>query len=355
MLKNKLKYYFASEILKSYFFVLITMTLLLWVTQAARYLYLVTEAGIPINSYVKYIILLIPKITSQMMIISFLISMFLNILKFQSNKELEIYWISGISKKEIILLIYKISILITILAIFFYIFLSPYANGKSRNILANSEFSLVNTLVKKNNFNSPLKNLTIFVNKNNNKGNLEKVYIFENNKTIISQKGTVVNVGEKNYLELENGIIHEKDDQKNIKSIKFEKTLYDFTKYQSNIITTPKIQEISFLNILDIYNKEKNYNYLYEIHKRIFKPLLIPIIALLCCFNLYSNNEKINLNKIKIIIFSLSTILIIFFEALLNFSSINIYAKYFLYFFPVILSLITYNMLIYFLKTETTK
>ena len=352
MFKNKLKNYFAKEILKSYFFVLATLSLLIWITQSARLLYLVTDTGLSINTYVNYIIFLIPKSISQLMVISLLISFFLSIMKFQNNKELEIYWLSGISKMEIVFLVIKTSLLLTALALFFYIYLAPISSKKSRELIANSEFSLVNSLVKKNNFNSPLKGLTIFVNKNDNQGNLEKIYIFENNKTIISKTGRVLNIDEKNYLELSDGVVHEKNTQNNITTIKFQKTLFDFTKYQRNIITQPKVQERDIFWLLDEYEKSKKPSVLYEIHKRIFKPLLIPIIAILCCFTLYVNNEKINLNKIRISIFSFSTLFIIFFEVLLDFSAKSIYFKYFLYSLPVLGSYLFLLLLSKFLKSE---
>ena len=352
MFKNKLKNYFAKEILKSYFFVLATLSLLIWITQSARLLYLVTDTGLSINTYVNYIIFLIPKSISQLMVISLLISFFLSIMKFQTNKELEIYWLSGISKMEIVFLVIKTSLLLTALALFFYIYLAPISSKKSRELIANSEFSLVNSLVKKNNFNSPLKGLTIFVNKNDNQGNLEKIYIFENNKTIISKTGRILNIDEKNYLELSDGVIHEKNTQNNITTIKFQKTLFDFTKYQRNIITQPKVQERDIFWLLDEYEKSKKPSVLYEIHKRIFKPLLIPIIAILCCFTLYANNEKINLNKIRISIFSFSTLFIIFFEVLLDFSAKSIYFRYFLYSLPVLGSYFFFLLLSKFLKSE---
>ena len=354
MFKNKLKNYFTIEIIKSYFFVLATLSLLIWVTQSARLLYLVTDSGLSISTYSEYVFFLIPRSISQLMIISFLISLFLSIMKLQNNKELEIYWLSGISKQEIVFLVIKISLFLTFLALFFFMYLAPISSKQSRDLIANSEFSLVNALVKKNNFNSPLRGLTIFVNKNDNQGNLEKVYIFENNKTIISKKGRVLNEGEKNFLELTDGVIHEKNAQNNITTIKFEKTLFDFTKYQSNITTQPKLQERDIFWVVNEYKKTKNSNVLYEIHKRLFKPFFIPIIAILCCFTFYANNEKINSNKIKILIFSLSTFLIIFLEVLLNLSVVNVYFKYLLYCFPFFGSLLLYFLLSKFLKSEAT-
>jgi len=356
MFKNKLKYYFAQEILKSYLFVLAILTLLIWVTQSARLLYLITETGLSISVYLKYILLILPKIISKLMLVSFVVSIFLSITKFQNNKEIEIYWLSGISKMEIVAIIIKISLLILAVGWFFFIYFVPFNSGKSRTVLTNSEFSLVNSLVKKNNFNSPLKGLTIFVKKNDNMGNLEKVYIFENNKTIISKKGRVLNSNGKNYLELTDGLIHEKNLENKIVEIKFKKTLFDFTKYQTKIITKKKHQEISFLEIVEEYKSENNKNnksnLLYEIHKRIFTPLFIPVIAILCSFIIYSNNEKYSANKIKAFIFSSSILSLILLEVLLNLSVTNVFFRYFLYVAPIVFSFSLLSLLNNFLKNE---
>ena len=247
MFKNKLNNYFIAEILRSYAFVLATLSFLIWITQSARFLYLITDMGLSMSVYVPYILYQLPKIVSQMMLISFLISLFISIIKFQNNKEMEIYWLSGVSKKTIIWTILKISLVPTFVAFFLYIYLAPMTGLISRNILANSEFTFVNALVKKNNFNSPFKNLTVYVGENDNRGNLEKVYLFENNKTIIAKQGKVLNVDNKNYLQLIDGFIHQKNKNGKIQIIKFEETLYDFTKYKSNLTTYPKLQERSLL------------------------------------------------------------------------------------------------------------
>jgi len=106
------------------------------------------------------------------------------------------------------------------------------------------------------------------------------------------------------------------------------------------------------LNDLKLLISIDNKEYLYEIHKRIFKPLFIPIISILCCFILYTNQEKINLNKLKIFIFSISTLLIIFIEVLLNLSIKNILFQYSLYIIPLLLPILLILILANFLKNE---
>jgi len=352
MLNNKLNNYILKEVLKSYLLVLISLSLLIWIAQAAKFLSLITETGLSIKIYMIYVFLIYPKIISQLTIISFLISMFLTFLKLLENKELEIYWLSGISKIKIVLLILKISSIPTVISFILYLYLVPVTNANARQIIANSEFSMVNSLVKKNNFNSPLQNLTIFVNKNDGQGNIEKVYIFEKFKTIVSKKGRVLNIKNKNYLELTDGFIHEKDQNGNITVVKFEKTIFDFTKYQTDITKYPKQQERSTLWLIKNFSASKNSDILYEIHKRFFKPTFIPVISILCCFLLYTNNEKINLLKLKILIFSFSSFFIIFLEVLLNISVKNFYFQIFFYFMPVFLCLILFQFLKKFLEKE---
>jgi lipopolysaccharide export system permease protein len=355
MFKNKLNNYFFYEVLKSYFLVLISFTLLIWVTQCARLLDLITEAGLNYETYIGYVIYLFPKIFSQLMPVCFLICLFLVLIKLQDNKELEIYWISGISKKKILNLILFISIIPTVLALLFYVYIAPMSNLKSRVVLASAEFSMVNSLVKKNNFNSPLKNLTIFVNKNDKKGNLEQVYIFENQKTIIAKKGRVLEVEGKNYLELSDGEIHEKKSV-GIDIINFEKTLFDFTKYQNTIVKTPKFQERSLWWLINNYNsnanKKEKFESLYELNKRILTPLMIPLIAILSSFLLLSNTDKYNLNRLKLFIFSFTIILIIFFDVLINFTSKFDTFRYFLYLIPPSAYFVAYIALHVFLKNE---
>ena len=342
-----------QDILKSYFIVLISFSMLIWIAQAAKNLNLITESGLSIKIYINFIILNFPKIMSQLMIISFLIGLFLSITKFLESKEIEIYWLAGISKLNIAIIIFKISFIPVVIALFFSLYLVPNTNYKSREILSMSEFSMVNSLVKKNNFNSPLKKLTIFVNKNDNKGNLEKIFIFEELKTIIAKNGRVVNINDKNYLELTNGFIHEKNKDQNITVVKFDKTIFDFTKYQTGVTKYIKLQERSTIWLFDNYLKNtKETNILEEIHKRILKPLFIPIISILCCFLLYTNNEKINSTKLKIFIFSISTILIIFIEVLIGISIKNNFFQIFFYSLPIIGIFFVFYILKNFLKNE---
>ena len=219
--------------------------------------------------------------------------------------------------------------------------------------MANSKFSLINSIVKEKNFNSPLKGLTVYVSENNQKGDLRGIFIYEKSKMIFAEKGQVLSDGNLTYLKLENGITHIETDNK-INQIIFKDTFYDFSKYNTKNITYPKFSERSnywlFQRLIKKDHK-KLRDIREEINQRLIKPLSLFIIAILGCFIIYENKNK-NYKKFKIIIYFISFLFLITDENFLGISSINIYFSLGYLFFLSFLFLILYLTLNNFLKKE---
>ena len=353
MVKHKIFKYFFLEFIKLFLLISFSLSILIWMTQAARLLELITEFGNPVSIYIKYIFLIYPKVYENIFILCFAISMFFLVSKLEESNELNIYWLSGISKHSIINFLVKIGILMIVIYIFISAFITPWTLGKSRMVLAQSKFSLINSLVKENNFNSPLSGLTIYVNKNDKKGNLENVFIYEKSRTIIAKSGEVLSNNEGSYLKLYNGITHEKNNE-NISVINFENTIFDFSKYQMQNIKTLKFNERStkWLYLNRNLNNAKVNEIREEFNKRLIKPFLILLICLVSCFLLYSNSEKINLKKLRPTIYLFSVFLIIVNQVVLGKSGDKIIYSYFYLGSILLLSILTYIILQKFISLE---
>lgn len=344
MFKNKIFKYFLSEFLKIFLVVSLLFSILIWMTQAARLLDLITEFGNPIHIYLQYILFRFPKTYEETFLLSFAVSIFFLFSKFESSKEINIYFLSGISKFQL----YKKCILFSFVLFVFYILLSviisPFSSFKGRELLGKSEFNLINSLVKQGNFNSPLDGLTIFVDRNDEKGNLEGIFIYEKNRTIIAQRGEVLSNDNRYYLKLNNGLSQEKmSDKLNI--IKFESTIFDFSKFSLRNTTYPKFSE---RNIFWVYSNMNNLNFKYyeireEFNKRVIKPFLIFILCTLASFLLITNIKKFNLNYTKYSIYIFTFLIIFTNQAILSYSSKYFYS-WAIYLF--ILILIFFSLLI---------
>ncbi len=143
----------------------------------------------------------------------------------------------------------KFSILFVFLLILIRLFVVPYFSNYSRYLLLNSAVGSIAPLIKYNNFNNPLKKITIYVGKKNQIDELEDIILFENNaeksKTIIAKSGVILNENNKNLLVLLNGSVQEENNNKKIAIIDFDKITLDLSQYSKKTVDYYKFPEIS--------------------------------------------------------------------------------------------------------------
>ena len=362
MKKNKLGYYFIQEFLKNYLSILFAFGLIIWITQAVRLLDLIGEEGNSVKTYFLYALSVMPKYFSKISIVIFFISFFVTIIKFQEHNELNALWFSGLEKKKFINYLLKSSILIIAILIIVRSLIIPYCSNYSRYLLLNSGIGAIGPLIKQNNFNNPLKKITIYVGKKNQINEIEDIILFEENsdfkKTIIAKSGVLINENNKNLLVLVDGSIQEERKDKKISILDFDKITLDLIQYNKKAIDYYKFNEILTIELLKKLNDKKdplNENIIGELNDRIIMPLFIPALILLTCSLIITNKEIINNNLLKLLVFTYGITIIIISEILLNFSSKKIYASLFLYTAPLLFLIINRILLNYFLDKENIK
>ena len=204
----------------------------------------------------------------------------------------------------------------------------PYFSKYSRHLLLNSPVGSIAPLIKYNNFNNPLKKITIYVGKKNQINELEDIILFEDNKdgksrTIIAKSGAIFNQNNKNLLVLINGSIQEENNQKT-SILDFDKITLDLSQYSKKTVDYYKFNEMYTFELFQRL-KNKDDPQILEVEKelndRIVYPLLIPSLVILACLLMVTNKEFINKMVIKIIIFLAGIFILLTSEILLNLSS----------------------------------
>ena len=359
MKKNKLGRYFIQEFLKNYITILLAFGLIIWVTQAVRLLDLIGEEGNSIKTYFLYILSIIPKFFSRISLIIFFISLVVTISKFEENNELRALWLSGMEKKKFINYLLRSSIILILILVIFRCFIVPYFSNYSRYLLLDTGIGGIGPLLKQNNFNNPLKKITIYVGKKNQINEIEDIILFEDNedikKTLIAKSGIIISENNKNLLVLVDGSIQEERKDKKISILDFDKTTIDLSQYTKKTVDYYKPNEILFFELIKKLNLNKDNNLLFlniigELNDRIVMPLFIPSLVLLASFLMITNKEFLNNILLKIIIFTYGVTIIVTGEILLDLSSKKIYASLFLYFAPFLFLIINWVLLNYFLK-----
>ena len=222
-------------------------------------------------------------------------------------------------------------------------------------------------MVKTNQFNDTVDGLTIFVEAKNNNGDMKNIFIRDESKilksidnadkteniSIFAKNGRIVNPSSP-ALVLSDGIIQSQKADKNIQTIKFQKTVLKLDNIKTRSIVQTKIQETpSNLLIKCYFNKgqqkiincpsdHKKNDILSEINRRFCMPLYIPVITLIVCFLLNQKNENRFKNYFKYIFTLIAFLILVVAEILVKYSGKSFNNSLIYYFTPVILMPLIY-------------
>ena len=362
MLSNKIYKHFLIELSRYFFLVLFTFTIIVWAVQAVNFLDLIVEDGHGVSVYLSYSLLNIPKILTKFIPLSFLIALFLTILKFESESEFLILWTSGMNKMKVVNFFFKVSILVTILQLLFASLINPQFLNHSRSLIKSSNLDYVSTMVKSKQFNDTIEGLTIYVEEKNQNGILKNIFIRDdghvlkslenskdsNNVTIYAKEGKIEQGINGNYLVLRNGTIQKENNQNEIVSINFIKTNMQLEGLQTKSIIMPKIQETSSKILIDCIildemksellncpQTDSKIDTLAELNRRFGMPLYIPGISLILSFLLISRKEQKRNNFYKYFYFGLSFIVLLTAEILVRYSGKSYFYSYIYYLIPL--------------------
>ena len=328
----------------SIFFILMcsTVGLIVWTLQAVNYFDFVTQDGHGLKTYFSFILYNFPKIIHRIIPFIFFISLFYMLVNYDFKNELSIFWIHGVTKIDFANKIIILSIILTILQISIGSFFSPLYQFKGRELLKNSNIDFFTSLLKPGKFINAVKGLTIFIEKKNSNGTFSNIFIDDEskgkNRTIYAKNGVIIDDADKKIFKLFNGEVINNDKSK-INVFKFDQIDFNLAEYSSNTILVPKIQETSSKELLEcsyrlyIYEVEKVYGTRckksvheeinQELLKRFYKPLYIPIIAILCCFIFIVSKNNSSYSKNRKIIFLITFFVLLLSEASLRYSTIS--------------------------------
>ncbi len=370
MFRNTIYKNYLIEILKTFFTIIIGLTLVAITVRAVNFLELIVDSGYSLSTYFTYSLLNIFGIMPKFFPLAFLISLVIFVLKHLNNSEFVILWTAGVKKKVIVNLLLLSSLIVMLIYFIFSIYLTPLALNKSREMLSQSQFNSFLPTIRSKKFLDSFSGLTFFVEKKIN-NEIKNIFLHDTGKNlknfssstsdikstiIIAEKGLV----EKRGLFLINGeIISNKKSKSETEIIKFEQLNIDLQNLKTNVIILPKLQETStakllscFLiknNNLEICNKETKKEIIPVLIRRLILPFYIPIIALLCSLLIF--NKKNSLSK-KVSIYFYSFFLLVLTELVLKYTGINNLIRNFYIIFPMITFMVIYAFIMFRLTKD---
>ena len=308
--------------------IIFTIGLIVWIIQAVNYLDFVIDDGHNFSIYFFYNLFNFPKIIHRILPFVFGISIFFELLKYEKNNELLIFWTNGVTKKKFILNLVNFAFVVMLIQVLIGSIISPAAQLKARTVLKDSNIDFLPNLIKQGKFIDTVSGITIFINEKVSENSFRNIFIQEgdlfdlnknNNQIIFAKEGSLINENKK-IFRLVNGKIISTNNNRLI-SFEFDKIDYNLSNFSSKSIKAAKIQELPSLKIikcsLSLFNnqiylddmfrceKDKLKNLNQEIYKRFIKPFYIPLLSLICCFLLTFSKvqNKFTLNTIKVFLY----------------------------------------------------
>jgi len=360
--KNLIFYNFFINITKSFIFLLLSFSLIVWIIQAVNYLDFITDDGHDLVVYLNYTLLNLPKIIVRLTPLIFLISIYYVITNYEDNNELNIFWLFGVKKIIFLKKIIVFSFYLTLAIIFLNNALIPYFQKTARTFIQESNIDFFPSLIKEKKFIDTVKGLTIFIEKNNS-NYYENIFLKEDKvnsqRVIIAKNGELINTNYEKRINLYDGKIIDITDN-NILEFSFKSTSIDLSNYLTKSILDFKIQERSTIELFNCYwnffilkNVEEYFDVNNcnrpaigeiesEFYKRIIKPFYVMIITLICGFLLLISKENILIKRYRFLIFFSGFIIIIISELFNSISSNGSLMFLFMGIFPIIIFISIY-------------
>ena len=357
---------FLKETLEFFVLSSCAVTIIVWVIQAVNYLEFVTEDGHSFKIYFLYTIYSLPKIFNKLLPFMFFFSIFFTLIKYEEQNQTLIFWTNGINKMTFMNVIMLFSIFFVLLNFIFSLYIVPMSQDKARSFIRDSNVDYLPLLVKPKKFIDTVERLTIYTEKKY-QNTLENIIIKDSfsrtkSKIIYAKKGYFTENGKDNFLILKSGKILNINEGKT-NSFDFNETQINLSNYTSKTTKTPKIQEINTKSLFNCLFKDeikknitKGNNFKFvckkdlqsmnkisqELLSRIFKPLYIPLLALISGFLLIKSKNSQGFSNYKFKIFTSAVIIISLSEISTKFYSANIFESFLIIMIPFILFFLCY-------------
>tara|TARA_B100001059_G_scaffold125090_1_gene125089 strand:+ start:231 stop:1352 length:1122 start_codon:yes stop_codon:yes gene_type:complete len=364
MLQNKIYQNYFIEIIKTFFIIVLGLSLIALTVRAVNFLELIVDNGYPVLTYFQYSFLNLFGIAPKFIPLAFFLSIIIFIIKHNEDSEFIILWSSGVKKLQIVNLILVSSVGVLIFYLFLSTFLTPLALNKSRNLLSQDQLNSFLPTIRSQQFSDSFKGFTFIVDKKIN-NEVENIFLYDTGKnlkrfssnasgvtstTIIAERGVINN---RNMFLVNGQIISSKEN--NLEVVNFEQLDISLNDLSTSTIKLPKLQETSTLKLISCFfidndktgicKEDTKIEILPNLLRRLILPFYIPVISLFCSFLLIKNNLYF---FDKFSIYATSFALLLSTELFIRYTGINYHLRVAYILFPFILMIISY--LILFLK-----
>lgn len=273
--------------------ILLTLTLIVWMTTALRQISLMTDHGQSFLIFLKITMLAMPNLITIVIPVALLIAALHVLNRLSGDSELIVLSASGSTNWRVVRPLLYLSLLVSGFVVFSNAYLSPSTQQQLREYTIKVRTDLITQVIQPGKFSSPEAGLTFHIADRKGDGTLLGLMIHDEREqdqivTFLAEKGQIVKgEDEQAVLVMRNGHIQrQKDKSKYVQIIVFDSYVFDISQFgptEGRRDFKPReryLIDLLFPDTSDAYYQRYEGKFRSELHDRLSNPLY-PILFIL--------------------------------------------------------------------------
>jgi lipopolysaccharide export system permease protein len=273
--------------------ILLTLTVIVWMTTALRQISLVTNQGQSFLIFLKITSLAMPNLIAIVAPVALLISALHVLNRLSGDSELIVLSASGSTNWRVIRPLFWLSLLVSGFVIFSNIYLAPATQRELREYTIKVRTDLIAQVIQPGKFSSPESGLTMHIADRSDTGTLLGLMIHDEREpdqivTFLAEEGQIVKgEGDQAVLIMRDGHIQRQNGKsKNVQIVVFDSYVFDISQFgptEGRRDYKPRERYLSELlnpDTDDAYYQRNEGKFRSELHDRLSNPLY-PILFIL--------------------------------------------------------------------------
>ncbi len=289
MLLRRYNRYIMSLLTWPTLLVTVSLTSIIWLTQALRYIDFIVNRGLSVGSFLYLTALLIPSLLFLVLPIALFISVVFAYNKLASDSELVVMKAAGLSPLQLAKPAMIVALIISLICYGMSLYLMPLTKHQFKEAQTFLRDNYASVLLQEGVFNSPIDGLTVYIREREDNGVLRGIMVHDNRNpkasvTMMADEAKLMQSPTGPQFHLINGLRQEFN-QGRISWLNFDSYNLDFSFYEKKAKEHVVGQEEMFLS--DLLNPPagistaKANKFRAEAHQRLIWPLYAIVLALL--------------------------------------------------------------------------
>ncbi len=290
-MRHGISRYMLRQLVTALVFVIICLTGAIWLTQSLRFVDLIVNRGLPLETFVLLVLLLLPAFLLLALPVAAFAATLFTYNRMISDSEMVVLQAAGFGPARLARPVLVLGLMCTLAAYVLSLWLMPYAYRSFKDMQFFIRENYANVLLREGVFTTLMEGVTVFIRARSEDGTLVGLMIHDGRDarqpvTLIARKGAIISTPTGPRVVLEDGNRQAPDEKGRLTLLYFDRYTVELGGTNREMIgrwREPQERYLHELFDLDGENEVNRRKLIAEAHNRLALPLLnfcLPLLGI---------------------------------------------------------------------------